>query len=149
MASILVAAGVLLYSFVQVWTGRWSHMDASIPQERSQLNLFLAIVLTLASVLLWWSGQPTSLVAGMTVAGALVAVAHLVRDWLKVSLHASFAVFAGSLFWPDPLAVGVALCLAAAVSWSRIVLRRHTPSEVWVGLLLGGAAGIVANFLKG
>lgn len=36
------------------------------------------------------------------------------------------------------------LPLLAALAWSRIHLRRHTPAEVAAGLLAGAAAGLVA-----
>jgi membrane-associated phospholipid phosphatase len=148
-ASIFVAVGVVIYSLVQVRTGQWSHVDASIPQERSQLNVFLAFLLFGAAVLLWWSGQPRPIFMGLAAASALVAFAHLLRSWLKISLHAAFTVFAASLLWPSLLAVVLVLFLAAGVSWSRLVLRRHTPREVLVGLLAGGAAGLGFNLIAG
>jgi membrane-associated phospholipid phosphatase len=146
-ASVFVAVSVVVYSLVQVRAGRWSHVDASIPQERGQLNLFLASMFFGGAALLWWSGQPRPIFTGLAVAGALVAFAHVLRSWLKVSLHAAFAVFAASLLWPSLLAVVLVLFLAAGVSWSRLVLRRHTPREVVVGLLAGGAAGLGFNLI--
>jgi membrane-associated phospholipid phosphatase len=72
----------------------------------------------------------------------VVVMASLLRRWLKLSLHAAFAVFAASLLWPSVMAVVGLLALAVAVAWSRLVLRRHTLGEVVVGLLAGGAAGV-------
>jgi membrane-associated phospholipid phosphatase len=41
------------------------------------------------------------------------------------------------------------LLLAAAVSWSRLALRRHTGAEVTAGLLAGAAAGSAfATFVR-
>jgi membrane-associated phospholipid phosphatase len=148
-ASIFVAVSGVVYSLVKVRAGQWSHIDASIPQERSQLNLFLACLLFGAAALLWWTGQPRPIFTGLAVSGALVAFAHVLRSWLKISLHAAFAAFAASLVWPSLLAVVLVLLLAAGVSWSRVVLRRHTPLEVLVGLLAGGAAGLGFNLIAG
>ena len=142
-ATVFVAVSVVVFSLVQVRAGRWSHVDASIPQERSQLNHFLA------SALLWWSGQPRPIFTGLAVGGALVGFALVLRSWLKVSLHAAFAVFAASLSWPSLPAVVLVLFLAAGVSWSRLVLRRHTPQEVVVGLLAGCVAGLGFNLIAG
>ena len=72
-------------------------------------------------------------------------LAHKRMRWLKVSLHAAFAVFAAALVWPGVASVSLMLALAAGVAWSRLVLQRHTLAEVVVGLLLGSASGLVLN----
>jgi membrane-associated phospholipid phosphatase len=139
---VAVAVIVGLFSLWQVRVGRWAHVDASHPSERSQLNLFLAALLCAAAGLLWALGQPAAVAAGPLLAALLVLLTHALRRWLKVSLHAAFAAFAAALLWPDlpaTLAIGA---LSVAVAWSRLVLRRHTLSEVLLGLLLGAAFGI-------
>ena len=141
-ASLAVAAAVMVYSFVQVRAGRWSHVDASDPRERSQLNLVLALLLLGAAGALWWLGQPQALCAGLAVAGTVVVLAALLRRWLKVSLHTSFAVLAAAFAWPSPAATAAVLALAAGVAWSRLVLARHTRGEVAMGMALGAAAAV-------
>ena len=142
-ASVAVAVLVILYSLVQVRAGRWSHVDASVPRERRQLNLVLCMLLFGAAGLLWWSGQPRLLPLGLGLGGAMVVAALLLRRWLKLSLHTAFAVFAAALWWPNAGGAAIVLLLAAAVSWSRLALRRHTGAEVAAGLLAGTAAGAV------
>lgn len=140
-AAVAIALCVIAYSLVQVRAGRWSHVDASVPRERSQLNLVLCMLLFGAAGLLWWSGQPRLLPLGLGLGGAVVVAALLLRRWLKLSLHAAFAVFAAALWWPHAGGAALVLLLAAAVSWSRLALRRHTGAEVTAGLLAGAAAG--------
>jgi len=140
-AAVAIALCVIAFSLVQVGAGRWSHVDASVPRERSQLNLVLCVLLFGAAGLLWWSGQPRLLSLGLGLGGAMVVAAQLLRRWLKLSLHAAFAVFAAALWWPNAAGAAVVLLLAAAVSWSRLALRRHTGIEVTAGLLAGAAAG--------
>jgi len=144
-SAALVAVIVGLFSLRQVRSGRWAHVDASHPRERGQLNLFLTVLLFGAAALLWSLDQPQSVVAGAALVGTLVVAAHLLRRWLKVSLHAAFAVFAAALVWPGVASVSLMLALAAGVAWSRLVLQRHTLAEVLVGLLLGSASGLVFN----
>jgi hypothetical protein len=139
--ALLVTVIVGLYSLWQVRAGRWAHIDASHPRERHQLNLFLAASLGGASLLLWALGQPLQVALGPLVAGLLVALTHLLRHWLKVSLHAAFAVFAVTLVWPHPVLTPALALLAWGVAWSRLVLRRHTLPEVLLGLALGAAPG--------
>jgi hypothetical protein len=139
--ALLVALIVAAYSLWQVRTGHWSHVDASHPRERRQLNRFLVGLLFAATaVLAWWAPAP-GLALGPALAGALVVVIHLLRRWLKVSQHAAFAAFAATLVWPGVAGTVLMLALAAGVAWSRLVLRRHTLLEVALGLLLGAAAG--------
>ena len=142
-ASVAIAACVIAYSLVQVRAGRWAHVDASVPHERSQLNFVLCLLLFGVAGGLWWSGQPPMLALGLGLGGAMVVCALLLRRWLKLSLHTAFAVFAAALLWPNTLAAAGVLLLAAAVSWSRLALCRHTGLEVVAGLLAGAVAGSV------
>jgi membrane-associated phospholipid phosphatase len=132
---------VFLVIWVQVRRGRWTHVDASVRHERRQLNLLLSLLQFGTAALLAWSGQPSSVVAGLALCGGLTTLAYLLRGWLQLSLHAAFAMFATSLLWPQAAVFVPALLLTAGVSWSRLVLRRHTLRDVLAGLAAGGAAG--------
>ncbi len=139
--ALAVAVLVGLYSLWQVRRGHWAHVDASHPAERSQLNLVLAGLLCAAAALLWALGQPPGVAAGPLLAALLVLLTHALRRWLKVSLHAAFALFAAALVWPNLSGTLAIAALAVGVAWSRLVLRRHTLPEVLTGLLLGAAFG--------
>lgn len=139
--ALAVALVVGAYSLWQVRRGRWAHVDASLPHERRQLNRFLLLLLCAAAVLLWALGQPPALAAGPLMVALVVLLAHLLRRWLKVSLHAAFAVLAVALVWPALPATPALALLAGGVAWSRRVLGRHTRAEVLLGLALGAAFG--------
>src|SRR5262245_27484046 len=143
LSAALVGAAVMAYSAVQVKRGRWSHVDASVREERQQLNLFLAMLLVLVSTVLWATGRPWGVVAGVGSAALVVAVAHATRRWLKLSLHVAFATFAPAFLWPRVGGVLVLLGVATAVAWSRLVLLRHTRQEVLYGGALGAAVGVL------
>lgn len=147
--AVAVAVIVGLYSLWQVRAGRWVHVDASLPRERSQLNLFLAALLCAAAALLWALGQSPAAAWGPLLAALLVLLTHALRHRLKVSLHAAFAVFAAALLWPHPYATLAIGLLALGVAWSRLVLRRHTPAEVLIGMLLGLAFGAALRVMLG
>jgi hypothetical protein len=40
VGSVFVGGIIVAYSWRQVMEGRWYHVDASIPHERSQINFF-------------------------------------------------------------------------------------------------------------
>jgi len=139
--AVVVAVIVGIYSLWQVRAGRWVHIDASNPNERHQLNLFLAALLGGAAVLLWALGQPPPVALGSLLIGLAVGLTHLLRRWLKISLHAACALFSVALVWPHPWLTPAVALLAVGVAWSRLKLRRHTPAEVLLGLGFGAAAG--------
>ncbi|MDQ3617115.1 MAG: phosphoesterase [Pseudomonadota bacterium] len=141
LAVLSVSTSLVIYSFAQVRAGRWSHVDASIPDERSQLNPLLALMLVAVASALLATTQDTQVVAGLVMAAVMVMAAHLLRTWFKASLHVSFAVFSVFLVWPSTVTAAVVLALAGAISWSRLVLHRHTVLEVVAGTALGVAAG--------
>lgn len=136
-----VGVVVLAFSWLQVWTGRWSHIDASVRSERRSLNLFLGVVCLLSAVLLWFVMRQPSMSLGLALSGALIVIALLLARWVKVSLHVAFAAFATALLWPLTPAVIAGALLTAAVVWSRLVLGRHVAADVVTGLVLGTAAG--------
>ncbi|WP_291204354.1 hypothetical protein [Hyphomonas sp.] len=147
VAAGIVAASVSAFALLQVRRGKWADTDASVPAERSQLNLFLLPVLAVAAAWSVWSDQPEALSAGLSVAAGLVCLAVLASRWLKLSLHVSFAFFAASLFWPDLRLVGCGLAIGCLIGWSRIYLARHSLADVLTGALAGGLAGFAFQSL--
>ena len=144
VGAALVALGVIVlgFSWLQVRTGRWSHVDASAPRERMSLHVFLAAVLLVSSALLWFLTRRPHMAIALALSGALVMSASLMARWVKASLHAAFAAFATALVWPNALAVVGGGLVTAAVVWSRLALGRHVAADIATGLVLGAAAGV-------
>ncbi len=142
-AAIVLALLVGLYSAWQVRRGRWVHVDASQPRERSQLHAFLLPLLLVAAAAAARAGWPPAVPAGLGACAAIVAVAGLTQRRMKLSLHVAFAALVASWLWPAP---GLALAAAAgvaAIAWSRWRLARHTSREVVAGALLGAVVGVL------
>jgi membrane-associated phospholipid phosphatase len=139
----LVTLGIVVlgFSWLQVRAGRWSHVDASVRNERNSLNVFLVVLCLLSAALLWLLMRRPYMSVALALSGALIITALLISRWVKVSLHAAFAAFATALLWPIKLAVVAGVLVTAAVVWSRLVLGRHVAADIMVGLLLGAAAG--------
>ncbi len=139
----LAAFGVVVlgFSWFQVRSGRWSHIDASARTERKSLNVFLVVLCFLAAVLVWFLTHRLYMWLGLGLSGTLALVALLIARWVKVSLHVAFAAFATAFLWPIKLAVIAGALVTAAVVWSRLVLGRHVAADVAAGLVLGAAAG--------
>ncbi|PKP80469.1 MAG: hypothetical protein CVT79_14330 [Alphaproteobacteria bacterium HGW-Alphaproteobacteria-18] len=140
LATAGMAAAVVIVAIIQVRRGKWVDADASVPEERRQLNFFLVLALAAGAALAGFGAQPQTLVVGLGLSAAIIIAALSVSRWLKLSLHTAFAVLAAGLFWPDLRYVSAGLVLAGLVAWSRLHLRRHTASDV----VAGGAAGALA-----
>lgn len=142
-ATLAFGAMVLGFSWLQVRTGRWSHIDASVADERRSLNSFLGGLCIAGAVATWFVTGRVQMPLALGISGALIGIALLLSRWVKVSLHAMFAAFATTLLWPNVPAVVAGAAITAAVVWSRLALRRHGVADVIVGLVLGVSAGAV------
>jgi membrane-associated phospholipid phosphatase len=143
LALVLLAATIQLASWWQVRQGRWQHVDASQRHERRGLNRFLLVLLAGAAVFFATVSPQPALALGLSCAAAMIAAGMVLARWLKLSLHASFAVFSAALLWAlGPTAMALGLAFAAAVAWSRWVLGRHRRRELLAGALAGAAAGL-------
>ncbi len=145
LASVLVAAFVgavvLAYAAWRVRAGHWQHVDASVPNERGQLNRLFGSGLLAGALLAHFLDAPNSLVAGLAASAAVVLVALGLAAWCKTSLHCGFAALAASFMWPHTTALACFAAWSLCVAWSRLTLARHTRTDVLVGLMLGGSAG--------
>jgi hypothetical protein len=142
-----IGAVVIGFSWLQVRSGRWSHIDASARSERYSLNILLATICASVAAMLWYVTRKPSLALGFAFAAALVVMALLLMKWVKVSLHVAFAAFATVFLWPNRLAVAAGVVFIAALVWSRLVLGRHVAADIATGLLLGATAGIAYQML--
>ena len=146
-ATLLFGVIVLGYSWHQVRTGRWSHVDASLASERKSLNLFLGVLCIGGAAVTWFATHRHPMPIALALSGALIVIALLSSRWVKVSLHAMFAAFATTLLWPNVLALSCGAAITAAVVWSRLALGRHVVADVVIGVTLGIAAGAAFHLL--
>ena len=138
-ALLVLIVAALGFSWMQVRAGRWAHVDASVREERTSLNGFLAILFLFSAALLWTRLPPMALALALSCAISISAL--LLARWLKVSLHVAFAVFATAIVWPSTPAVAAGVLMIAFVVWSRLALGRLVWAVFVAWLLLGGAAG--------
>jgi membrane-associated phospholipid phosphatase len=76
----------------------------------------------------------------------LISGGWFLNRWLKPSMHVGFASLVGASLLSTNAMVGILVILfAALIGWSRVVLERHTTTEVYVGLFLGMAAALLTQ----
>ena len=143
LTSLACASLVMGYSVYKTRRGEWTHIDASAPAERAQLNLRVGFGLLAVAGALLLSGLHVGIPLVAGISGVMVLGAHLLRGVAKLSLHTAFAVFAAFLVWPDrTVSVGFA-AVAVAVGWSRLALRRHRGPDIALGAIAGIAGGLL------
>jgi hypothetical protein len=143
LVSVIVPTAFLLFRGVR--SGRWSDADVSIRTERTHFYP-RAIFLSLCGLAaLWFLHAPGFVARGAFVTFALLVIAAVINQRMKLSLHAMFAFYCALILFAVDWSAGlVAGLLALLVFWSRLHLGRHDLPEMLVGTLLGLAGGIAA-----
>lgn len=140
----IVVTAIFLFELYGIKRGFFSNLDVSKRRQRTPLFIFvfLAVFAFMVSILVL-KGPMELLVGGVYIIIGIIVVS-LVNKKIKVSIHvAGIAAFfvAMGLLYGGIFYVGL-LCIPL-VAWSRVVLRRHTVSEVRLGALLGMALTLV------
>ncbi len=142
---ITVFASVLLvlYMVRQVRKNEISNFDASDKSER-QNRVFLPIigVLTASYGLFFYLDQPEAVLKSTLFLGLLFVVGYVFNFFIKASQHVAIPLFLGCMgFQNTPLLSIFLWGILPFVAWSRLVLGRHTLTEVIAGALLGASVG--------
>jgi len=142
LVALIVLLPVAVLMVRQVRRGSWTNVDASNPAERPPLFAvgIVALAVLLGAVLAFRPGS--FLIRGAVGVLIMLAVCAVATKWVKVSLHMAFGALATTtlLFLGSP-AGWVLLAVMPALAWSRLILKRHRPVEVVIGLFVGIAFG--------
>lgn len=130
--------------------GHWTDKHVRVREQRA-----VPLLSTMASVLIGISllvalQAPRELFALVVAMLVGLITTMIVTVWWKVSVHTAVAggvvvilllAYGASV---APLVLGI-----AAIGWSRVALRDHTPAQTVLGALLGGlAAAVVFTALR-
>jgi membrane-associated phospholipid phosphatase len=138
IAFFFLSVGPMLYIFYGVSTGKFTDVDVSVRSQRTgPFIIFIAFSLLGFAVLEHIHGQKTlEIVLLMAVLTGTIMM--LTTFWWKISIHTStlsaavtmLSVLYGKIVLP-------AYLLVIMVSWSRVILRRHTLAQVVAGSIIG------------
>lgn len=145
-----LSLGPFAYIYIGVHLGKLSDVDVSKRSERVGPFIFglLSICLGWFVLILVHGPSPLITVLIMTAISGLTMM--IITLWWKISIHASslagaatmLTVLYGAIMLPT-------FALLVLVSWSRVVLRRHTLAQVIAGSLLGIALSALILKLRG
>jgi membrane-associated phospholipid phosphatase len=145
-----LSIGPLIYIIIGVRQGRLSDVDVSHRSERAGPFLFGITSVMIGWLVLLLIHGPKDLVTTLIITAVSGVVMMVTTLWWKISIHASslggaatvLTVLYGAVMLP-------AFLLLALVSWSRVVLRRHTVTQVIAGSLVSIALSLVILKLRG
>ena len=146
--AVITAVVPMAILLLMLKAGRISDMSVSVRRERRVPMLIGAVSYLCAAVYLGVLHGPVWLRAFFFGAATATLIAMVVTFAWKISAHAIamggmagmmlWLAFAGlatvdSLFW-----LSLVIVLGGMVGSSRLILGRHTPTQVFAGWLLGG-----------
>lgn len=139
-----LSVGPLLYIIIGVRLGKLSDIDVSRRTQRAGPFIFGIVSVMIGWLVLTLTNGPRNLQTVMIITVFSGIIMMVITFWWKISMHASslggVATMLTVLYGAVMLPLFVLLIL---VSWSRVVLRRHTVSQV----IAGSLAGIVLSLL--
>ncbi len=142
--------GPMVYILIGVRKGWLSDVDVSRRTERAGPFLFGITSVALGLILLRYVHAPKNLETLLLITTISGVIMLIVTLWWKISIHASsmagattmLTVLYGAVMLPTFL-------LLILVSWSRVILRRHTTAQVIAGSLLSIALSVSILLLRG
>ena len=145
-----LSIGPLLYILIGVRLGKLSDIDVSRRTQRFRPFIFGIVSAMIGWLILTLTNGPRNLQTVMIITVFSGIIMMVITLWWKISMHASslggVATMLTVLYGAVMLPLFVLLVL---VSWSRVVLRRHTVPQVIAGSLAGIVLSLIILKLRG
>ncbi len=129
---IFTAIPIIIWIYWNVKTGRYTNMDVSDRIQRKSLYLFIAACIIIYSIYHYYVHGYLDFV--MLFIMTLLFALQWSNLYIKSSMHTAFNVLVAALFFANDIYYGIAwLGIALLVGITRIILKRHTVKEVFMG----------------
>ncbi|MDR4954395.1 phosphatase PAP2 family protein [Chryseobacterium sp. ES2] len=129
---LMIIIPVVIWLVWNVKTGRYTNMDVSNRVQRKTLYIFIAVCVIAYLLFNYIRNGYIDLV--MLFILVLLFALQISNLFIKSSMHTAFNVFVAALFFSLDCKMGLAwLGIAILVGITRIILKRHTVKEVFMG----------------
>ncbi|MEI7487562.1 MAG: phosphatase PAP2 family protein [Chryseobacterium sp.] len=129
---LIVILPVVIWLVWNVKTGRYTNMDVSNRVQRKTLYIFIAVCVTGYMLFNYIKNGYIDFI--MLFILILLFSLQISNFFIKSSMHTVFNVFVAALFFALNWKMGILwLGIAALVGITRIILKRHTVKEVFMG----------------
>lgn len=123
---------VIIWIVWNVKTGRYTNMDVSNRVQRKSLYIFIAVCIVSYLAFNYIKNGFIDFV--MLFILILLFALQFSNLYIKSSMHTAFNVFVAALFFAFDVKIGfVWLAIAILVGITRVILKRHTIKEVFMG----------------
>ena len=145
-----LSVGPMAYIIVGVRLGKLSDIDVSRRADRVGPFLFSITSTTVGLFVLMYLHGPKNLETVMLSTGISAVILMVTTLWWKISIHASSLAGAATILTTLYGTVMLpTFLLLVLVSWSRVVLRRHTVAQVIAGSLVSIVLAILIIAFRG
>ncbi|SDI36146.1 phosphatase PAP2 family protein [Chryseobacterium jejuense] len=129
---LMIIAPVVIWLVWNVKTGRYTNMDVSNRVQRKTLYVFIAACVVIYLIFNYVKNGYIDLV--MLFILILLFALQISNFFIKSSMHTAFNIFVAALFFTLDWKMGLVwLGIASLVGLTRIILKRHTVKEVFMG----------------
>ncbi|KXH81017.1 phosphatase PAP2 family protein [Chryseobacterium kwangjuense] len=129
---LMIIIPVVIWLIWNVKTGRYTNMDVSDRVQRKTLYIFIAACVIIYLIASYFRNGYIDLV--MLFILILIFTMQISNFFIKSSMHTAFNVFVAALFFTLNWKAGLIwLGIAILVGITRIILKRHTVKEVFMG----------------
>ncbi|WP_454045966.1 phosphatase PAP2 family protein [Chryseobacterium sp. Marseille-Q8038] len=129
---LMIIIPVIIWLVWNVKTGRYTNMDVSNRVQRKTLYIFIAVCVIAYLIFHYIKTGYIDLV--MLFILVLLFALQISNLFIKSSMHTAFNIFVAALFFSLNWKMGLAwLGIAILVGITRIILKRHTVKEVFMG----------------
>ncbi|MCC3214249.1 MULTISPECIES: phosphatase PAP2 family protein [Chryseobacterium] len=129
---LMIIIPVVVWLVWNVKTGRYTNMDVSNRVQRKSLYIFIAVCVIVYLLFNYIRNGYIDLV--MLFILVLLFALQISNLFIKSSMHTAFNVFVAALFFSLDWKMGLVwLGIAVLVGITRIILKRHTVKEVFMG----------------
>lgn len=148
--AIWISALIILILFIPLYvkiqrgtkSGKYSNFDISDRKERKNFYPFVFSLVFLVILILHLTQQPKEIIRPLVLGLLLILVNYALNFFIKVSLHVSLTVFLGFLIFEiNPFWGVLFIPFVFLMAWSRLELKRHSFSEILIGLAVGMLIG--------
>lgn len=132
---LLIIAPIIIWLVWNVKTGRYTNMDVSNRVQRKTLYIFIAACVIAYLAFNYFKNGYVDFV--MLFILILLFALQISNFFIKSSMHTAFNIFVAALFFALNTTMGfIWLGIAVLVGITRIILKRHTPKEVFMGAFI-------------
>lgn len=132
---LIVIFPIIVWIVMNVRKGNYTNMDVSNRKQRKSLYYF--IIAALLVYLGYFYVRFSEVDYMMFYLLILLILMHFSNFFIKSSMHTSLNVFVATLFYSENQVLGIAwLVLSAIIGLTRVILKRHTPAEVFSGAFI-------------